>query len=187
MLLADVALLAAVWFDARRAIPLGSAGLTSTREAPPAFSVGRPGEVSYRWVSATRRRARLRVREVRPDLLGGTQPPRELSVPARGERRETLAVVPRRRGREQAGAFVVDSIGPLGLGVRRGTLAAPRDPAGYPPLLRGPLRASAAPAPRRQQGVTAIRQLGRGRRFESLREWGPGEDLGHLDWKANDK
>src|SRR5207245_606139 len=83
------ALLAAVWFDARRAIPLGSAGLTSTREAPPAFSVGRTGEVSYRWVNATRRRARLRVREVRPDLLGGTQPPRELSVPARGERRET--------------------------------------------------------------------------------------------------
>ena len=140
MLLADVALLAAVWFDARRAIPLGSAGLTSTREAPPAFSVGRTGEVSYRWVNATRRRARLRVREVRPDLLGGTQPPRELSVPARGERRETLAVVPRRRGREQAGAFVVDSIGPLGLGLRRGTLAAPWDAAVYPPLVQSDVR-----------------------------------------------
>src|SRR5437016_12514417 len=139
MLLADVALLAAVWFDARRAIPLGSAGLTSTREAPPAFSVGRTGEVSYRWVNATRRRARLRVREVRPDLLGGTQPPRELSVPARGERRETLAVVPRRRGREQAGAFVVDSLRPLGLGLRRGPRGAPSHAAVHPPPARGPL------------------------------------------------
>ena len=187
MLLADVALLAAVWFDARRAIPLGSAGLTSTREAPPAFSVGRTGEVSYRWVNATRRWARLRVREVRPDLLGGTQPPRELSVPARGERRETLAVVPRRRGREQAGAFVVDSIGPLGLGLRRGTLAAPWDAAVYPPLVRVRLRASVARAARRQQGVTPIRQLGEGRLFESLREWVPGDDLRHIDWKATAK
>src|SRR3989449_9004412 len=99
MLLADVALLAAVWFDARRAIPLGSAGLTSTREAPPAFSVGRTGEGSYRWVNATRRRARLRVREVRPDPLGGTQPPPELSVPAPGERPAKPAGVPPRRGR----------------------------------------------------------------------------------------
>jgi len=187
MLLADVALLAAVWFDARRAIPLGSAGLTSTREAPPAFSVGRTGEVSYRWVNATRRWARLRVREVRPDLLGGTQPPRELSVPPRGERRETLAVVPRRRGREQAGAFVVDSIGPLGLGLRRGTLAAPWDAAVYPPLVRVRLRASVARAARRQQGVTPIRQLGEGRLFESLREWVPGDDLRHIDWKATAK
>src|SRR5437016_1088878 len=187
MLLADVALLAAVWFDARRAIPLGSAGLTSTREAPPAFSVGRTGEVSYRWVNATRRWARLRVRERRPDLLGGTQPPRELSVPPRGERRETLAVVPRRRGREQAGAFVVDSIGPLGLGLRRGTLAAPWDAAVYPPLVRVRLRASVARAARRQQGVTPIRQLGEGRLFESLREWVPGDDLRHIDWKATAK
>src|SRR5207245_1755989 len=187
MLLADVALLAAVWFDARRAIPLGSAGLTSTREAPPAFSVGRTGEVSYRWVNATRRWARLRVREVRPDLLGGTQPPRELSVPPRGERRETLAVVPRRRAREQAGAFVVESIGPVGLGVRRGTLAAPWDAAVYPPLVRVRLRASVARAARRQQGVTPIRQLGEGRLFESLREWVPGDDLRHIDWKATAK
>ncbi len=187
MLLADVALLAAVWFDARRAIPLGEGALTSTRDAPPAFSVGRTGEVSYRWVNQTRRRARLRVREVRPDLLGGTQPPRELSVPPRGERRETLAVVPRRRGREQAGAFVVDSIGPLGLGLRRGALAAPWDVAVYPPLVRVRLRASVARAARRQQGVTPIRQLGEGRLFESLREWVPGDDLRHIDWKATAK
>src|SRR5206468_6494848 len=48
MLLADVALLAAVWLDARHASPLGERGITVTREAPPAFSVGRRSEVSYR-------------------------------------------------------------------------------------------------------------------------------------------
>ena len=187
MLLADVALLAAVWLDARRASPLEEGGITVTREAPPAFSVGRSGEVSYRWTNRTRRPARLRLREVRPELLGGTQPPREITVPPRGDARETVAVVPVRRGRERAGAFVVDSTGPLGLGRRRSALALPWDAAVYPPLVTVRLRASVAEAARRHQGVTPVRQLGEGRLFESLREWVPGDDLRHIDWKATAK
>ena len=187
MLLADVALLAAVWLDARHASPLGERGSTVTREAPPAFSVGRSGEVSYRWTNRTRRPARLRLREVRPELLGGTQPPREITVPPQGDVRETVAVVPVRRGRERAGAFVVDSTGPLGLGRRRSALALPWDAAVYPPLVTVRLRASVAEAARRHQGVTPIRQLGEGRLFESLREWVPGDDLRHIDWKATAK
>jgi len=189
MLLADVALLAAVWLDARRASPLGDGGISVTREAPPAFSVGRPGEVSYRWRNTAGRPARLRLREVRPELLGGTQPPRAITVPPRGDARETVAVVPVRRGRERSGtgAFVVDSIGPLGLGVQRGSVALPWDTAVYPPLVTVRLRASVARAARRQQGVTPIRQLGEGRLFESLREWVPGDDLRRIDWKATAK
>jgi len=187
MLLADVALLAAVWLDARHASPLGERGITVTREAPPAFSVGRRSEVSYRWGNRKRRPARLRLREVRPEVLGGTQPPREITVPPRGEVRETVAVVPVRRGRERAGAFVVDSTGPLGLGRRRSTQALPWDAAVYPPLVTVRLRASVAEAARRHQGVTPIRQLGEGRLFESLREWVPGDDLRHIDWKATAK
>ena len=187
MLLADVALLAAVWLDARHASPLGERGITVTREAPPAFSVGRRSEVSYRWGNRKRRPARLRLREVRPEVLGGTQPPREITVPPRGEVRETVAVVPVRRGRERAGAFVVDSTGPLGLGRRRSTQALPWDAAVYPPLVTVRLRASVAEAARRHQGVTPVRQLGEGRLFESLREWVPGDDLRHIDWKATAK
>jgi uncharacterized protein (DUF58 family) len=186
MLLADAALLVAVWVDATLAARAGAVGLAVEREAPPAFSVGRPGEVGYRWRNGTRHRARLRVREVRPDLLGGTQPPRRVSVPGQGETRETLPVTPVRRGRESgAGAFVVDSIGPLGLGMRRATLALPWDAGVYPPLVSVRLRASVAQAQRRRdQGITPLRQLGEGRLFESLREWVPGDDLRHIDWKA---
>src|SRR2546426_2133727 len=32
--------------------------------------------------------------------------------------------------------------------------------------------------------MKAIRKLGEGRLFESLREWVPGDDLRHIDWKA---
>src|SRR5437879_195674 len=99
MLVADVVLLAGVWLDGRWAPRPRAPGLEILRDAPPALSVGRGGEVAYRWANRSGRRARLRVREVRPELLGGVQPPRALTVPPRGERRETLAVVPVRRGR----------------------------------------------------------------------------------------
>ena len=63
MLAADLALVAAIWLDATRAVRPDSRDLTIAREAPPAFSVGRTGEVVYRWVNRSRRRVRLRARE----------------------------------------------------------------------------------------------------------------------------
>src|SRR5213592_2247804 len=97
----DLALAAAVWLDALVAPQAGPRPrhLVAVREAPPAFSVGRPGEVTYRWRNGAPRPARLRLREVRPDLLGGAQPLRWIDVPARGEARETVPVNPARRGR----------------------------------------------------------------------------------------
>ncbi|MGH7569232.1 MAG: DUF58 domain-containing protein, partial [Gemmatimonadales bacterium] len=92
------------------------------------------------------------------------------------------------RGRvrgEDRGGFVVDSIGPLALGRRRGTLRVPWEVVVYPPLVSMRLRASVAQALRRRDaGTKPVRQLGEGRLFESLREWVPGDDLRHIDWKA---
>jgi uncharacterized protein (DUF58 family) len=99
--------------------------------------------------------------------------------------RETLSVVPLRRGRETSGGFVVDSIGPLGLGRRRSRVDLPWEVIVYPPLVSVRLRASVAQARRRRDaGMKAIRELGEGRLFESLREWVPGDDIRHVDWKA---
>jgi uncharacterized protein (DUF58 family) len=190
LLLADLVLVTLVWVDAALAARPGAGALSVFRDAPPAFSVGRTGEVVYRWVNDTRRRARLRLREVRPDLLGGVQPPRGITVPARGERREVVPVVPAHRGRDSEGngAFVIDSIGPLGLGRRRASVSLPWDAAVYPPLVAVRMRASLARAQRRrEQGMAPQRQLGEGRLFESLREWVPGDDLRHIDWKATGK
>jgi len=96
-------------------------------------------------------------------------------------------VIPRRRGRETGGAggFVLDSIGPLGLGRHRVRVRLPWDVVVYPPLVSVRLRASVAEALRRRDaGIKPIRRLGEGRLFESLREWVPGDDLRHIDWKA---
>ena len=185
MLLADAALVALVWLDAGLAVSLDQDGLLVWREPLPALSVGHAGEVAYRWSNGARRRARLRVREIRPDLLGGAQAPRRVTVPADGDNRETLSVIPLRRGREESGGFVVDSFGPLGLGRRRARIDLPWEVIVYPPLVSIRLRASVAQARRRRDaGMKAIRELGEGRLFESLREWVPGDDIRHIDWKA---
>jgi uncharacterized protein (DUF58 family) len=190
MLLADAALVALIWLDAVLAPRFAPAALSVDRHPLSALSVGHIGEVTYRWMNAGRRRARLRVREVRPDLLGGSQAPRPILVPGGegegvGTTREDLPVVPQRRGRETAGGFVVDSIGPLGLGRRRARIDLPWEVIVYPPLVSMRLRASVAQARRRRDpGMKAIRELGEGRLFESLREWVPGDDIRHIDWKA---
>jgi len=182
MLVADIALVVLIWLDATLAQTVVVA-----REPLPALSVGHTGEVTYRWTNPSRRRARLRVREVRPDILGGSQPARPVRIPPRAATREVVPVVPLRRGREAAGTggFVLDSLGPLGLGRHRFRLPLPWDVVVYPPLVSVRLRASVAEALRRRHvGTKPIRQLGEGRLFESLREWVPGDDLRHIDWKA---
>src|SRR5216117_2151214 len=184
MLLADLALVVLIWLDATLAQSVGV-----TREPLPALSVGHTGKVTYRWTNPAPRRARLQVREVRPDILGGPQPPRAVRILPRSTTHERVAVIPRRRGREAggggAGGFVLDSIGPVGLGRRRVRLPLPWDVVVYPPLVSVRLRASVAEALRRRDaGSKPIRRIGEGRLFESLREWVPGDDLRHIDWKA---
>jgi uncharacterized protein (DUF58 family) len=157
------------------------------REPLPALSVGHAGEVTYRWTNPSGRRARLQIREVRPGILGGLQPARALRIPPRSVGRETVPVLPLRRGRERGGAggFVVDSTGPLGLGRHRMRVPLPWEVVVYPPLVSVRLRASVAEALRRHEvGMKPVRRLGEGRLFESLREWVPGDDLRHIDWKA---
>ncbi|HXF96123.1 MAG TPA: DUF58 domain-containing protein [Gemmatimonadales bacterium] len=201
MLLADALLVVAAWVDAQlaprpvaepRALAPGARpddvappALAVRREAPPAFSLGHPGEVTYHWLNGARLRARLRVRELRPDILGGAQPVRRIEIPAHGSLRERVPVEPVRRGRETAGAFYLESVGPLGLGVRRIRIPVPWTVTVYPPLVTLRLRRSVAEARRhREAGRRPVRRLGEGRMFESLREWVPGDDVRHIDWKA---
>ena len=183
MLLADALLIVLIWVDATLAPKV-----SVSREPLPALSVGHTGDVTYRWINASTALARLRIREIRPEILGGSQPPRLLVVPGKGSAREHVTVIPQRRGRENSGGFVVDIFGPLGLGRRRQRIDLPWEVVVYPPLVSIRLRASVAEALRRREaGSKPIRQLGEGRLFESLREWGPGDDLRHIDWKATAK
>ena len=187
MLLADALLLALTLADVLLAPTVGRVSDVSVeRDAPPAFSLGHESRVTYRWHNQARRRARLRVRELRPEILGGLEAARAVRVPARGDQSDVVQVVPVRRGHETAGAFTIDSIGPMGLGRVRTSLALPWDVRVYPVLTTLRRRAAVAQAlRRREQGRRPFRRLGEGRLFESLRDFVPGDDPRHVDWKAS--
>jgi uncharacterized protein (DUF58 family) len=156
------------------------------RHAPETFSVGRVTECTYVWHNAAKRTARLAVREVRPDLLGGLLAPRPIAIPGGGVTRERLSVTPARRGRDRMGWLAVRSLGPLGLLQRQGRISLPWEATVYPAMPASRLRASVAEAVRRKEsGLRALRHIGEGRQFESLREWVPGDDTRHIDWKAS--
>jgi uncharacterized protein (DUF58 family) len=185
MLVADLLLVAGVWVDSSLA-PRPGARLAVAREGPPAFSLGHAGQVEYHWRNRYHRRARLRVREVRPEVLGGIQPPRSVVVPPAGNRRDSTLVLPVRRGHETGGELSVDSLGPLGLGIRRTSIVLPWDVRVYPALTSLRRQAAMAEALRRRElGRRPHRWLGEGRLFESLREFVPGDDPRHIDWKAS--
>jgi uncharacterized protein (DUF58 family) len=183
MLIGNALLLVLIVTDGMVAIPVR--WIEVTRDAPGTFTVGRDTEIAYQWRNPDRRAALVAVREVRPDLLDGPQPVRRLTIPASGVRRERLTVRAAKRGREAGGWFAVRSIGPMRLGMRQSRIALPWDVRVYPNLPASRLKASIAEAARqRQAGLRAIRHVGEGRQFESLREWVPGDDTRRIDWKA---
>jgi uncharacterized protein (DUF58 family) len=179
----DAALLVLMVLDGRLAVAPKT--LRVRRVAPESFSVGRASECRYEWSNPKHRVARLQVREVRPELLGGAIPQRALRVPAAETVVETLRVEPRRRGRETGGWLAVRSVGPLGLTQRQARYELPWSVTVYPSLPASRLKASIAEAVRRRDpGLRHLRHPGEGRQFESLREWVPGDDTRHIDWKA---
>lgn len=183
LLALDAALVALIALDYRLAVD--PKHLRVEREAPEGVSIGRPVPLTYTWRNPERRTARLRVRETRPELMGGVQPVRRLTVPSDGFAQESLTTVAIRRGREEAGWFAVRTRGPMSLAWRQGRIEIPWSIIAYPNLPASRLKAALAEAVRRRApGRKDIRRLGVGRQFESLREWVPGDDTRIIDWKA---
>ncbi len=156
-----------------------------TREAPPAFSVGRKLPVVYRWANPAGRRVVMRVREHLPALLAAPPGERHLALPPRGSQRETLMMTPVQRGKAPAGRLDLRVLGPLGLCWRQGRRLLPWSLVVYPDLQAALLRALPSQAQRRREaGLRNLRRIGEGRLFESLKEWVPGDDTRSIDWKA---
>lgn len=162
------------------------AELEVTREAPPAFSVGRALPVLYTWRNRSARPLRLLIREQFPEPLGGARAPaRAVRIPAAGLTREPLEVRPVRRGKGRGGVIDLRILGPWGLAWRQHRLELPWDATVYPSLIGASIRALPTQATRRREaGFRNIRRLGEGRAFETLKEWVPGDDTRTIDWKA---
>ncbi len=180
----DLAWLAALFIDASRAIPVER--LQVSRDAPPAFSVGRSLPVRYHWRHAAASPLSLIVREHLPDPLGGADTPlRLLEVPPGEGLEERLELSPRRRGTGSGGTLSVRVLSPWGLAWRQGRIELPWRATVYPSLRSAALRAMPLQVMRRREaGLRNLRRPGTGRLFEGLREWVPGDDTRIIDWKA---
>lgn len=182
----DVAWVLAFLIDAGRIGSLELGRFPVTREPPPAFSVGRPLPVVYRWQNPLRRRLTLLVREETPPLLENSAGlERRLLLPPATASREELLYAPVRRGKALGGRLFLRVLGPWGLVWRQGKRELPWPVVVFPSLLSAALRALPAQTQRRREaGFRSIRRIGEGRVFESLKEWVPGEEPRTIDWKA---
>ena len=186
LLVGDLLWLVALGVDAWRAAGTGPATLAVTREAPPAFSVGRPLPLRYRWSHSLARPQTLRVREVFPPMLraeSGAE--RRLVLPAGDPTIEELQLYPEQRGKGAGGMMHLRVLGPWGLAWSQRKLDLPWQATVYPNLVGASLRTLPTQSQRRREaGFRSIRRIGEGRQFESLKEWVSGEDTRTIDWKA---
>lgn len=186
LFLCDILWVVAFLADAWRIGSVDFGRFPVEREAPPAFSVGRPLPVTYRWRSPVGRRLTLLVREEIPSLLESSVGwERRLELPPSTWLLETVLYAPVRRGKAAGGWLHLRALGPWGLAWRQGKRDLPWAVVVYPSLLSAALRALPAQAQRRREaGFRNIRRIGEGRVFESLKEWVPGEEPRTIDWKA---
>jgi uncharacterized protein (DUF58 family) len=182
----DLVWLLAAVIDGWRLSGLDPATIGIDRDAPPAFSVGRALPVSYRWTNPLHRPMTLRVREVFPPQLSpeaGLE--RRLRIRPSDWVREDVVLHPERRGKGAGGMLHLRILGPWGLVWRQTRREVPWQATVYPNLIGASLRSLPTQAQRRREaGFRAVRRLGEGRMFESLKEWVPGEDTRTIDWKA---
>lgn len=182
----DVAWVALLAIDTWRAWGIETRDFTVQREAPPAFSLGRPLPVHYRWLSHLPRRTTVQVVEALPSILslaGGEA--RTFALAPESPLYERHDVRPVARGKAGEGALHLRVASPWGLAWRPLRIPLPWQVTVYPTLVGASLRALPTQAQRRREaGLRNVRRLGEGRVFESLREWVQGDDTRTIDWKA---
>ncbi len=186
LFIADILWVIAFLVDAWRIGALDLRQFPVSRDAPAAFSVGRPLPVVYRWRNPLPRALPVRVREEVPaplEAIEGLE--RSLVIPARGAMREEVLFAPVHRGKASGGLLHLRVLGPLGLAWRQGKRPLPWRVIVYPSLRSAALRALPGQIQRRREaGFRNLRRVGEGRMFESLREWVTGEETRTIDWKA---
>lgn len=189
LLVLDVLWVAAFAVDAWRAVTTPNEAVAVERAAPSTLALGRSADVAYRWTGDSGRATHLRVREELPDRLQLAGPAeRVFSIDAGAIAIEQLPVRALRRGRADGGVLHIRRLSPWGLAWRQWRLALPWRLTIYPSLQHAALRALPSQVQRRREaGMRAVRRLGEGRVFESLREWVPGDDTRTIDWKATAK
>ncbi len=155
-----------------------------TRRPVPPLSLGRAVQLTYDIQNRAALAVRLGLVEAPSALLASLQSPC-VNVAARSRATTSLDVTPRERGRAVLGTFYVWTENRIGMLRRRFAIEAREEVHVFPDL--GRIESAGVLARRKtllEAGLRRMRRSGAGSEFESLREYGPGDAFGAIEWKA---
>jgi len=133
----------------------------------------------------TERARRLRVGLNFPESIDTTFAEQIVTLPAgQPTSRIDWSCTPRRRGRFHLDRVYLEGTSPGGLWAFRGSLPVACELRVYPNLLTERRGMAAMFLHRGSLGIHAQRQVGKGRDFEQLRDYIPGDGLDEISWKA---
>ena len=178
LLLFDGAVLALMFWDG---LGVKSRRAVIQRDALHRLSIGRDNPISLHGESAAP--ARLRLYDNYPTAFDGTPMPLEIALSGKEPETITFTVNPKQRGEYPWGDLQIQQRGPLGLAWADWTVPAAATVAVYPDLI-GLNQLSVKLALQATGTLKQKRRMGVGTEFAELREYGTGDDLRFVDWKA---
>ncbi len=148
----------------------------------------RPGRASLIFAGLDGRGGRLRVALAAPESLEVKDAERDVTLPADAERAlDTWTITPARRGRFTGLVACIARNSPGGFWELRCRQPLATEVRVMPNLFSERKALAALFLDRGPWGMQARRQVGRGRDFEKLRDYMPGDGFDEIDWKATAK
>ncbi|MBW4461416.1 MAG: DUF58 domain-containing protein [Nodosilinea sp. WJT8-NPBG4] len=178
LLLFDGAVLAVMFWDGLR---VKARRATIKRDPLHRLSIGRDNPISLYGESSTP--VRLRLFDNYPTAFDGTPMPLKISLSGQEPETLTFTVNPKQRGEYPWGDLQIQQRSPLGLAWADWTVPAAATVAVYPDLI-GLNQLSVKLALQATGTMKQKRRMGVGTEFAELREYGIGDDLRFIDWKA---
>ncbi|MGB5972211.1 MAG: DUF58 domain-containing protein, partial [Nodosilinea sp.] len=178
LMLFDGVVLAAMFWDGLR---VNSRRATVRRDPLHRLSIGRDNFVFLRGESS--RPVYLRLYDNYPTAFDGPPLPLEISLTGQETETITYTVNPKQRGEYSWGDLQIQQRSPLGLAWADWTVPAAETVSVYPDLI-GLNQLSVKLALQATGTLKQKRHTGVGTEFAELREYGTGDDLRFIDWKA---
>ncbi|MEN9575028.1 MAG: hypothetical protein RL514_2883 [Verrucomicrobiota bacterium] len=152
------------------------------------LSKNRPGELPLQVINLSQRQREVRLGLPFPRELASAHEDLTALLPAKAERAKlTWPFQPLKRGNYRLVECYLEAASPLGFWSVRGITPTDCEVRVYPNLVTERKSVAALFLNRGQFGIHALRQVGKGRDFEKLREYVPGDDYGEIHWKATAK
>ncbi len=149
------------------------------------MSRDREGRIELRVRNPGQKPKTIRLALAFPDEIESVQEDVSIALPGEAEwSRFEWSCVPRKRGSYRLDAAYVETGSPLGFWAARKRVAANSELRVYPNLFNERRNLAALFLHRGAFGLHAQRQLGKGREFEKLREYLPGDSFDDVHWKA---